>query len=391
MANRQKPAQGWDAQAIKKIADGYYGGYGNMFEAHGWPERSTKIMPAVQSRVVETYGSIRDFEEAHAPGGGMFPMGAIKSEPPNAWLTSFYGFDPEYWGYLGFTGEERRKNFLKKSQPGVLVAIYGVGEAAKDERGKIIGLIQCSHQLGHAQEFCSPITWSEKQADPKQANKWNHAVKVTRAWRVTPETRMDVAAFAPDTYSPGRGQALGSWGMPLSRADALNILKLDLQECSVYGENPIVESLPGPAKQVLAPSKAGPVSQKPFFTQESEGPKHLYVLVLKGDADAFLGESAGGKLIIKAGFSKSPATRRDDHNRALPKCAFQWAILHCGITSGLDPYPTSDHAKAGERAMQQVLCTVGGRSLGGEFFLADRELIDAAWKSGNQTARDHKK
>ncbi len=391
MADRQEPAQGWDAQAIQKIANGYYGGYANMFEAHGWPERSTKIMPAVQSRVVETYGSIRDFEEAHPPSDNMFPMAAIKSKPPNVWLTSFYGFRPEEWGFLGFSDPKMLTSFLNRSEPGVLVVVYGGPKAKQVERGRIIGIQQCSHRTGIARQFMSPAAWAQKEKDSDSGGKWDHAVKATRAWRVTPETQMDVARFALDTYSPGRGQAIGSWGMQLSSSEALNILKLDLQECSVYGENRISESVPGTAKQVLAPSKAGPVSQKPFLTQESEGPKHLYILFLKGDADAFLGEAAEGKLIVKAGFSKSPRNRRDDHNRALPQCAFRWEILYCGVSAGYEAYPTSDHAKAGERAMQEVLCTPGGRSLGREFFLADRELLVAAWEKGNLAARDHNK
>lgn len=384
-------APGGDAQAIKAIADGYFGSYANMFKAHDWPERSAKMLPAVQGHVVETYGSVRAFQEAYQRGDEMFPMEALTASPPNAWLTSFYGFKPEEWGFLGFTDEERRRSFIEKSEPGVLVAIYGAGEASDDELGRIIGVLQCSHELGNAEAFCSPVRWKRKQADPTRARKWNYAVKATRAWRVTPETRMDVRQFAPDATKNGAWQHIGARGERLTPREALNILKLDLQECSVYGENPVIESLPGSARQVLAPSKAGPVSQKPFLTQESEGPKHLYILALKGDTDAFLGKPANGKLIVKAGFSKSPKTRRDDHNRALPEeCAFGWEILKCGVSAGHEPYPSSAHAKAGERRIQEVLCTPGGRSLGGEFFLAERELIVAAWEKGNQAARDHK-
>jgi hypothetical protein len=60
--------------------------------------------------------------------------------------------------------------------------------------------------------------------------------------------------------------------------------------------------------------------------------------------------------------------------------------------SGFDPHPTSDHAKAGERAMQEVLCQPpGGRSLGGEFFLADTKLILDAWRIGNKAAKGFRK
>ena len=59
--NKRSP--GWDAKLISKIAKNHYGGFKEMFEAHGWPERGSQMMQSVQSRVAETYGSIRLFEK----------------------------------------------------------------------------------------------------------------------------------------------------------------------------------------------------------------------------------------------------------------------------------------------------------------------------------------
>jgi hypothetical protein len=385
-------AQGGDAEAIQRVARRYYGSFRNLFEVHGWNVPGDKMMTSAPTLIVREYGSIRRFEELHEPTELMSPMQAIYRDPPNVWLTSFYGFKPEEWGLLGFSDEGRRRSFIEGSKPGVLVVVYGAGEASKDELGKVIGIQQCSHQLGHTQNFMSPASWVAKERDPNRKDRWNYAVKATRAWRVTPESRMDVKQFAPQATASGAWQHIGSRGEPLTRREAMNILKLDLQEVDVYGENPILGSVAGGAKEVLAPSKAGPVSQSPFVTRESEGPKHLYVLGLVGDTNAFLGEEANGHIVVKAGFSRSPQTRCDDHNRALPKCAFRWEVLWSGISSGYDPYPTSDHAKAGEQTMQRVLCThKRGRSLGGEFFLAERTLIVEAWEKGNLAARAYKK
>lgn len=392
MAKAANFTQGGDAQAIQKIATGYYGSYRNMFEVHGWEAPGNKMMISAPGLIVRDYGSIQRFEELHQPSKFMSPMEAIYSDPPNVWLTSFYGFRPEEWGLLGFTDEGRRKSFLDGSKPGVLVVVYGAGKASKEDLGQVIGIQQCSHRLGHSRQFMAPHEWEAKERDPERTGKWNYAVKATRAWRVTPESRMDVRDFAPEATSSGAWQHIGARGVRLSRQEALNILKLDLQEVDVYGENPIIGSTPGTAKEILAPSKAGPVSQNAFVTRESEGPKHLYVLTLRGDADAFLGAPARGRLIVKAGFSKSPQTRCDDHNRALPRCAYRWEVLYSGVLSGFNPHPSSDHAKAGERAMQEVLCQQpAGTSLGGEFFLAEPDLIEEAWQKGNLTAKDYKK
>ena len=54
---------GGDAKVIAEIAKERFGGFAGMFEHHGWPERGQEMMPKVQTRVVETYGSVRAFEE----------------------------------------------------------------------------------------------------------------------------------------------------------------------------------------------------------------------------------------------------------------------------------------------------------------------------------------
>lgn len=316
----------------------------------------------------------------------MDPIDAITTDPPNVWLTSFYGFDPASWGYLGFSTSAQRSGFIKRSKPGVLVVIYGVGSAPPGEHGHVIGILQCSHRVNNAKAYMSPATWAAKEQSPDSKGKWELGVKAERAWRVAPEHRRRIADFAFDTYRPSRGQTIGSQGMPLTAAEALQILDLQLQEVSVFGENPILDAGFGLGSDVLSPSKAGPVSQKPFMVRESEGPKSLYVLVLEGDADAFLGYPAGGQHIIKVGMSGSPIGRCDDHNRALPKGAFFWRVLRTNASEGMDPFPNSRSAIEGENEMKRSLVD-SGHCLGGEFFLATDAATEAAWASGVAKAK----
>ncbi|MFV3513061.1 hypothetical protein ACNJEI_21250, partial [Mycobacterium tuberculosis] len=102
------------------------------------------------------------------------------------------------------------------------------------------------------------------------------------------------AEFANVTYTPGRGQAIGSQGMPLTAAEARKLLDIDLQEVPVFGEIPVIEAAFGKGSDVLSPTKPGPVSQNPFMVREAEGPKSLYILVLDGDTAAFLGRDDSG-------------------------------------------------------------------------------------------------
>jgi hypothetical protein len=56
---------GGDAKIIAEIAKRKFGKSAAMFEHPGWPERGADIMRKVQTRVVESYGSVRAFEERH--------------------------------------------------------------------------------------------------------------------------------------------------------------------------------------------------------------------------------------------------------------------------------------------------------------------------------------
>ncbi len=57
---------GWDAKEIARIAYEYYRGLAAMFEAHDWAERGSLMLPCVQRRVVEAYGSVEKFIDFHA-------------------------------------------------------------------------------------------------------------------------------------------------------------------------------------------------------------------------------------------------------------------------------------------------------------------------------------
>lgn len=317
----------------------------------------------------------------------MDPLDAIRRDPPNVWLTSFYGFDPSSWGYLGFSTSGMRNGFIARSEPGVIVAVYGTGSAPPDELGKVIGVLQCSHRVNNAKAFMSPTAWASKEQSTDSAGKWDLGVKATRAWRVAPESRPPIAEFANETYTPGRGQAIGSQGMPLTAAESRKLLDLDLQEVQVFGELPIIEAAFGKGADVLSPSKPGPVSQSPFTVREAEGPKSLYILVMDGDTCAFLGRDVGGQKIIKVGVSKSPLGRCDDHNRALPRGAFSWRVFRSNEHVGAEPFPKSRAAIEGETEMKRVL-VAHGQSLGGEFFLADEQAIEMAWDSGMNKAHE---
>ena len=64
-AGRHGRAPGWDSRAIAETAKQKYGNFTKLFEAHNWPERGRDMMPKVQSRVKQTYGSVAEFVRCH--------------------------------------------------------------------------------------------------------------------------------------------------------------------------------------------------------------------------------------------------------------------------------------------------------------------------------------
>lgn len=310
------------------------------------------------------------------------PFAAIDRDPPQVWLRSFYGFAPEDWGFIGFTERGVRDSFYDQIDEGALVVIYGATKSPNPKhRGRVLGIQQQSKVLGHARDFMKPEAWEIKSRDADANDKWNYAIQAVAAWKVVEEGWPMVADLLPETYSPDLGRAIGRSCKRLTSNDAARLLDLNIYEDDVYGGNSVDRIIEGQARDILQPSKAGPVSQKSFSSKEAEGPKHIYVLRCDGNESHLLGEAVEDEIVVKVGFSGTPRTRCRDHNRTLPSCAFRWKVLWSTADEGREPFDCSKRAMAGERAMIDALKGYG-RSLGGEFFRASAEHVEAAFRRG---------
>jgi hypothetical protein len=388
--NEDARGPGWDKQVVNRIAREAYGGLAEMFAAHGWDAGDHSVSQVAPTRIVGTYGSVAAFEKAHAQGRELNalldPTAAIRSDPPDVWLTSFYGFTPELWGVLPFTLPGDRKHVLEHSRPGALFVIYATKDRPKDIAGKVLGVYQISHHVGPAEGFADPELWQKVQSE--QPDQYLFGIECVRAWRVPTELRPKVEAIAPETYSADWAQIIGRRGVPLTSLEAKRLLDLPLIEVPVFGRSGSFDLLPAPGKEALKPSRPGPVSQSPYLSREAEGPKHLYILRLTGVIDPFVEEPLAGREIVKVGFSVSPECRARAFNAAMPGDRFRWEIRRSTFAEGRAPYPASGFALAGEQVMISHL-KVQGRSLGGEFFLAAPDVIEAAWKAGKTAADEH--
>ena len=323
------------------------------------------------------------------------PSDAIQHDPPHVWMTSYFGFTPEDWGYLSFSDPGRVDHVKSESVPGFLAVIYGSvsHKTPSEEHGRLLGVYQCSHVTGGAENFLSPLGLARKRRVQKHEGQWNNGFQAVRAWRVTGETAPHVRDFAPVSYTGKNGTSIARHAIRLQSQEAVGLLNLDLEEVPVYGTD--FEGLPeiGKASDLfdkpavrMSPSKPGPVSKTGYQVRESEGPKYLYILKLDGPAEHLIDDFPEGHSMVKVGFSKSPLTRCGHLNGALPNCNLRWQVYFSGHAEGKAPYPSSSHAIAGENAMKLFLDRVG-QSLGGEFFLADEASIHDAWRLGAEKAK----
>jgi hypothetical protein len=306
------------------------------------------------------------------------------------WLTSFWGFDPRDWGCIGFADEARRARYLRLSKPGALVAIYVTkGRGPEEMRGKVVGILEVSHQTGHASEFISGDRWAEKENDPEYKGKWLFAVRAARAWRIIPEDWKPVEDLFPTAYASANPEFIGSNGVGVSESEAERLFQLEVYETPVYGQSGPIDGTFRTLETALLPSRAVPPAISPYWVGETDGPKHLYILELKGDTAAYLGRMADrldGMSIIKVGFSRSPLSRRDQIQSAYPRGQFNWVVRYPESIVDPPPYPNARVAIVGEDAMKKRLVEEGAEVLGGEFFLAEEGQVIRTWYAGKFAA-----
>ncbi|WP_349359084.1 hypothetical protein [Stappia sp.] len=328
-------------------------------------------------------------------GENRLPGVAFDGAPPVIWLTSAWGFDPQYWGYLGFTKESDRAWFLKEAGENPLVAIYVSDNAKAPEplRGRLAGILRLGSQLGTNGDFMPKDLYQRVSSDPDTGNRWTHAVQALQAWKVLPGHEPPITELAPLTLGPSTGkgnnrQTIGRRGRRMEPDEARKLLDLPVVEVPVYGGRRTEDTEPAPLSAKLATSRAVARSTSPYTVDEDDSPKHLYILRLNGHLPHFLGRAdaeLAGLMVAKVGYSKAPDLRCHAFNRAMPACAFRWEVWK--TEPGDPPHADWSVAQAGEEAMKQRLEELQAEPLGGEFYLASEASLLAAWRAGQAAAK----
>lgn len=299
-------------------------------------------------------------------------------------FTSFWGWSPETWGTIGWTGAQglsHRTKLLKVLTDPFITVIYATN-STKDSnlRGKIVGFYLVSHEAGHRDEFTHP------QHHPHQPEKWEYSLRALSAFTYLPEHRMAANQFDPTLVD--RALAVSKWAEILTNREKIDKLRaIPWVESPVYlpagRETESVEEF----EPLRGLARAGPANAAGYVvsTSAQELKRELYLLRLGGGADAYLGRSAKGREIYKLGLSTSPQLRMQSLQKTMPYGAFVWSVHRQSGNPGEGGSFSFEAAVTGEYAMKTFL-SQNAEWLGGEFYLATKSDVETAWKLGQEAA-----
>lgn len=305
--------------------------------------------------------------------------GSIWEQGHGVLLTSFWGWEPDHWGTVGWTGARglaRRDKLLRQlSNPFITVCYVTSNRSDIDPalKGKIAGFYLVSHETGDRNSFVHP------RFHGQNVDKWRHSLRALRAFSYLPEYRLPITALGLDMLKAARSVA--AMGRILTDPAQIGLLRdTPHVEVPVYGggqtETGEVDDSAGSGLDRGGPAAGGDYV---VLGGTIDVPRQLYVLELSGDPSGYLGYDADGRRIVKVGLSASPELRRQGLQKAMPRGSYRWRVFRRAEAVHFSK------AVKGEMAMKRHLAA-HGQWLGSEFYLASEEAIDGAWQLGCRAA-----
>ena len=311
----------------------------------------------------------------------------IDYQPPQVWIRTFWGFSPADDGFIGFTHPGTRRKFLELSRPGDLVLIYGGNspETASHERSQALGFLEISSVSGAAKDFQSTLG-QHRKAERGWSDRWNHAVRATRAWRIS--TPVNVNHLFPESLDPKDGRLRGTRGTLLAPRDSERAMGLPVQQVAVFGL-PWIGAEDAPdltlAKKLLSRSGPAPAFGEFATTRDDKG-SYLYLMVFFGPITELVppAEFLKGRILIKAGRTNDLERRLEELNAGFPSMArIGWTMLEKSEYAG-----ESASVHDAEQALHHDLAR-RGTALGNEFYLIDQLSAQTGFAMAAQSYRSY--
>lgn len=282
------------------------------------------------------------------------------------WLRAFYGFDPENTGFIGFTNEKDRETMFSRMRDGDLVLIYGAIDELthSDAKSQALGFLEVELERCDARDRMSDQAWNWR-VEQGFEDRWSHAIKVRRAWRI--DNRVHIRTIAPASYQNGFRFERTNRAKLLESHEVSRALSHTVRQANVFGESSVTaeDFQRGQMARILRPSRGIPPKLGERTANYEDGDNHLYLMLLTAKAGALLGprHPFADYALIKVGRSNDPKRRLGEINSGFPESAeFRWSL------SRMQKFETADLAHELE---QKLITEFAGRfqSQGGEFFV----------------------
>ena len=306
-------------------------------------------------------------------------------------FTSFWGWDPETWGTVGWTGQRgltRRTNLLSDLTDPFIVACYitsNKSDIDPELKGKIAGYMLVSHEVGDRDDFTHPIHHG------REPRKWRHSLKAVRAFSYLPEYRLGVEDLDRDLLARARSVGSMCEDITTNRSYIERLRQIPSTEVEVYAPVPASRQDGEVGEKHPGMVRGGPASSEGYVVSRGSMhlPREIYILRLIGNLEALLDHSTESRSVIKIGLAASPDMRRQFFQKAIPECHLKWVIDRTTTSCGFQLFPNHQEALIAENAMKRYLSNpTHAKYLGGEFYLASEKHIDAAWELGCETAKE---
>ena len=288
------------------------------------------------------------------------------------WLTGFWGFTPETDGYLGFTDESDRKRFISETNNPQLCCIFGAGSeyTAPDDNARLLGALLVEHTEIDSWDRLSD-SGKERNILNGGQNRWRFAMPARRAWRTKSNIR--VADAFSTTYPAKKGQHLAKYGSWLTEKESEWLLtSVPFTECSVFGEQPVIDVREQKLAKVFRPSRDVPPGFGPRRFSVKDAKTHVYLAVLVGPYRAMFDGTVRTKdIVAKIGIARDLRARLVQLNSSFPPpSAVRWKIERHQI------FQNFADAVERERSFKEEISNMDGiKSLGREFLSGDPEKI----------------
>lgn len=301
--------------------------------------------------------------------------GGAEAVAPRIWVTGMWGFSPEVEGYVGFTRESTRLKYIQNASPGDLMLIVGQKGEFSDPHdvGRTLGLVELDLRLIHESEAMSEEAYRKKVAT-FDVERWQFAMPILRAWRVTREIKSRYVA--PETCAPRNARVVGANFLLLQPAEREKVLGLPLKRARVWGNPEWSDGVDTDEREQVAEvavSRGPRPSFGPRTSNYEDGENRLYVMGLTGCVDALFPQhrpTASRRRVVKVGRSNSVLRREAELNAGFPPNAnAAWKVICVQV------FPSADEAHDAE---QSLLDELKNRSyaIGREFALIPEREID---------------